>query len=614
MASRKFKEEWAPTPLPVPPEVEAKTKARELPRPLTVLARFFVVTGYFLVMMFRLAAVRLWPSLGRGRYSPRENGRYTREFVERMGGMWVIMARMASLRVDLLGDAFCEEFTKTRDRAVPLPMDVVRQVIDEELRKRGTSIDLVLEDIDEYPLNTRAFCQFHLARLKDDGRQVVLRVRPPDAPQRAKIDWAYMCFLFGLLDRLGIAPHLRWKNLMFEVKKATDDQLDYRTEESEVRRTRKILRRRRIYVPRIYRQYTGERLLISEYISGVSVADFARALRNDQEQVDLWMQQNGVDRRRLCRRLFSAHLELLFEHNLFYTELLPRNILILRGNRLALVTLNTIGTLEASILRKYRILYQSLVAKDYTKVSETFLTMGPPLPRKDLSAMRLGVTRSLKVWESRTYIKAAPYAEKSLSAAMQRLSVCAGRCNLPASWDLTRLNFAERTLDLALETLDQGLSFMKVLRRYDRAAQIRTIEQGLTKDAPQRLRNLSDVAQVGMRLAENFEFDNDYLRRRMIGFRGTIGRAGAIGKRIVTMLFRVAVAVIALEGFIYLKKRYQLPMGPDEGVLGDTIEEVSLHNRWAWLIALLVVLYVLRILYRLNKQLSKEEIRPVGSR
>jgi ubiquinone biosynthesis protein len=613
MASRKFKEEWSPPLLLSADDVPVKKKSG-LQRPVSAFGRFFVVAWFYTVMLFRTIATRLLPPLKRGRYSPTENGRYTREFVERMGGMWVVMARMASLRTDLLGVAFCRELSLTRDRATPLVISVIRAVIDEELRKRGTEIDQVLTEIREHPLTTRAFSQFHEARLKTNGRLVVVRVRPPDAAKRANIDWAYMRFFFGLIERFGVQPHMRWQELMFEVKKATDDQLDFRAEETEVRRIRKILRPRRIYVPRVYRRYTGERLLISEYIRGVSVADLQIALRKDPERVSLWMQQNNLDQRRLCRRLFNAHLELLFEHNLFYTELLPRSVLLLRGNRIALVSLNTVETLGTSLLSKYRLLYRALVVKDYTKVCDTFLAMGPPLPRKDLSEMRSAVMRSLKVWESRTYIKTCPYEEKSLTTAVQRLAVCAGLYNLPASWALTRLHSAEQALDQSMETLDPALSFMKALRRYDRAAQFRTITQAATKDVVKRARNLSDIVQINMQLAENFEFDNDYLRRRMMSFQGTIGRAGKIAVRIVTMLSRVAVAVIALEVFMYVKNKYNLTVGPEEGALGRALDALPVQNRWIWLVTLVGLFYLWRFLRGLTKQLSKEEIRPVGSR
>jgi ubiquinone biosynthesis protein len=615
MASRKFKETWIPTPLDVPVDVVVKPK-RERPRPVSALRRIFVMLWYFVVVMFRAVAVRLFPSLGRGRYSLSANGRYARAFVERMGGMWVMMARLASMRTDLLGADFCRELEMTRDRAAPLPLSVVRQVIDAELRKRGTTIDEALSEIVERPLSTRAFSQFHRARLKESGSLVVVRVRPPDAVRRSKIDLAYLSFFIGLLERVGYLAHVRWKALLYEAKKATEDQLDFRAEESEVRRISKLLRPRRIYVPRVYRRYTGEGLLISEFIRGVSVEDLRAALLKDADGTSRWMEENDIDRRRVCRRLFNAHLELLFEHNLFYTELLSHNVILLKKNRIALISLNTVEKLDASLLNKYRLLYRALAAKDFTKVCDTYLAMGPPLPRKDLSEVRTLVTRALHVWESRTYIKTCAYEEKSLTAAMQRLAVCAGQCGLPASWDLTRLHFAEKTLDQSLETLDQGLNFMKAIRRYDRDAQFRTIENAATKDVGKRIRNMSDVLQVNMQLAENFEFDNDYLRRRMMGFQGTIGRAGKVAGRIVRMLSRVLVAVMVLYIFTYIKERYDLEVGPEkgEGAVGRVLGALPVQNPWIWLILLGALFYLWRFLRGLYKELAKEDVRPIGTR
>jgi len=613
MASRKFKEKWIPTPLDVPHDVAVYLKV-EPPLPARILPRLAAMLWYGIVIAFRGAAVLLWPSLKRGRYSLGENGRYAREFVERMGGAWVIMARLASQRTDLLGVDFCRQLAMAQDRATPLSLGVIQQVIDEELRKRGTEIDEVLSEIDERPLETRTFGQFHKARLKEGGRAVVVRVRPPGAMERAKMDLAQLSFFIGLLERVGYQPYLRWRDLLFEVKKATEDQLDSRAEETELRRIGKILRPRRIYVPLVHRRYTGERLMISECMEGVSVAHLGVALRQDRERVELWMAENDIDPRRLCRRLLNSHLELLFEHNLFYTELLPSNVFLLRGNRMALVTRNTVETLEGSVLRKYRMYYRALMERDYTKVCDTFLTMGPPLPRKDLSAMRSAVIRSLRAWETRTYIKTAPYEEKSLCAATQRVSICAGLFGLPATWTLTRLHFAERILDRSMEILNPGLNFTKALLRYDRAAQLRTITNAATKDVGKRARNLGDLLQATTHLAENFEHDADYLRGRLMSFGGTVGRAAKIGGRIALTVSRVVLAALALEVFMYIRDKDHPVQGREAGMIRRMLSALPVQGWWAWVI-LGGGLFCLWLLLRgLQKKLSQEEVRPVGAR
>jgi len=611
MASRRFKEKWIPEPLPAS-SVE-RLDDEVLDQPATSARRLLAVLWYFVQLMYRTAVVRVIPSLGRGRYSLRENGLFARRFVERMGGTWVAVARLASLRPDMLGIDYCRELARSRDHSLPVPLGVVRDVINAELQKRGTTLDDEFDELVETPVATGSFFQVHLARRKADGLLVTLRVIRPNAHARAQMDIRHFDLLMGLLDRSGYMTHMRWKDLLNEGKKIAEDQLDFRAEESQLLKIAKLLRPRRIYVPRLYRRYTTERLLVCEHVTGVSVADLGAAIREDQDETDLWMRRNRINRRRVCRRLFYAHLELLFEHNLFFTELLSDSILLLKGNRIALVTLKTVETLEASMLRKYRTLYQTLVTKDYMKAGDIFLSMGPPLPRKELATFRTMVMRSLKGWESRTYIKTCPYEEKSLTAAMRRLSICAGQCNLPVSWELSRLHFAEQTLDVSLEILYSELPFLKTLYKYDRAAQFRTIESA-TDNAPRRLRALSDLAQVGMQLAENFEFDNDYLRRRVMSFQGKIGLAGKVAKRILGTLMRIALAAVAVEGFVYFKDKYDLSVGPDQGLIGHTRDTLDIQDRWTWMVVIAVVLYTLYFLRKLTKRLAQEEFRPTGSR
>lgn len=613
MASQKFKKAWSPTLLDVSVDRKVEQKANAS-LPAHLLLRLAAMLWYGINVLHREIAVRLIPALGRGRYSSRENGRYAREFVERMGGMWVIMARLASQRTDLLGVDFCRELAATRDHTTPLSRSLITQVIDEELHKRKTSIDEVFSELDERPLETRTFCQYHKGILKANGRAVVVRVRPPGAVERAKVDSAQLSFFIGLLERASYQLHLRWRDLLFEVKKAAEDQLDARAEETELRRIGKILRRRRIYIPRVYRRYTSERLMISEFIDGVSIKDVVVAQREDKERVHQWMELNKINPRRVARRLLNAHLELLFEHNLFYTELLPSNIFLLRNNRLALVTLNTVETLEGSVLRKYRLRYRALMARDYTKVCDTFLAMGPPLPRKDLSTMRSAVIRSLRAWETRTYVRTAPYEEKSLSAAMLRLSVCSGQFGLPATWTLTRLHFAERILDQSMEILHPGLNWTKALLEYDRMAQVRTILNATIKNIGKRTQNLSELVQANKQLAENFEFDADYLRGRLMSFGGTVGRAAKIAGRIVTMLSRVLMAVVAFEVYTYATDADHQVQASEAGPIGRAVKALPMQGWWSWILIGGGLFFVWLLLRGLNRKLSAEEIRPVGSR
>lgn len=609
MAARKFKPQWAPSPLPTSDQV-LPPRVWPAPAPRTLLRRAVVIIRFSMVWFFRELTRYLFALRTRNTERSIESAIETREFAERMGGMWVIISRLAALRGDLLGERFCQEVSKVRDRARPLPAAVVQRIIDEQLRGLATSFDEVFSELDPEPLSARSFGQFHRARLAN-GRAVVIRVRLPDAPDRAKTDWLWLRVIKFILEQLDLEPHLRWDDLLFEVKQTTDDLLDFRTEVNELKRIRKLLRPRRIYVPEVFEKLCTESLMVTEYIEGVTVGDLERLHKRSPDRALEWMAHNKILGNRVWRRLFNAHHELLFEHNLFYTELQPSSILLLRGGRIALVSLNTIGTMEADVQSNLRQLARALSESDYTKACDTYLRMGPALPYKDLTEMRQLLLRALRKWESRTHVKNCPYFEKSLAAAMDAMARCASSQELPTSWNLARLQLAERTLEPTLEFFGSSKNSLAALKRYDRAAQLRSIRNATTKGVKKRVERGLEVAQLNMQLFENIQYDGEYLRRRLLGFKGKVGRISEVVGRLLLLLSKFAMVAVLVQVLAYLWQRFHTaaPVADKWGI-SRMFGFLQTQSRGTWIVILLLLFYFRRFISNLVKQLFSPEIRP----
>lgn len=632
MASRHFKQAWIPTPLSGQSAVAHRSTTTILPlsaallagsvdelgsdlttapvrSPVAQMSRAYTIIKTLAEFIFKELLYAIYTSLGGKKERPISAARKSRKFAEHMGGMWVILIRLASLRSDVLGVAFSRELALTQDRWLPGPFAEIRNVVEQDLRAAGTSFDAEFCEFDKVPIAVRSFGQAHRARLRDSNREVIVRVRTPGAVQRAQTDWRFMQILLFILKWLAIGPQMRWDDLFFEAKKATSDQLDFRAEVGELQRIGKILRRRRIYSPPVCARLCTERLLVSEYMKGTTVADLMRAHKADPALCDNWLRENNIDLRRVWRKLFNAHHELLFEHNLFYTELWPSGIVLLRDNRIALVTM--IGTLDSALQSKVRQLYRALMESDYTKACDTYLMMGPPLPYTDTANLKQSVLRALRKWESRTHIKSCPYAEKSLSTALGHLVRCARQQGLPPSWNLARLQLAEQTLNMSLEFLNPGKNPLKALRSYERAAQLRVIKQAAGKGARKRIDSMADVAQLNVQLLENFQHDGEYLRRRLIGVQAKLGKVSAIVGRLVTMVAKLAMVALAVQLFLIIKygQRAMLPFA-DQGFVGWALVMLRPHSRPAWVVLFLVLFFFWRFLRKLARQLFSREVRP----
>lgn len=582
-----------------------------LPSPVGIAKRSSFIIKFFLLTMLRELLRSILAMLGRKRDRSSASAWTSREFAERLGGSWITLMHLAGLRGDLLGAEYCRVLSRTRDHSAPVPVDVLRTILDEDLRSRGTSFDETFVEFDPQPLVVRSFGQAHRARLRKNGQEVVVRVRAPDAVQRAKTDWRYMRILLFFLEQLDIEPHMRWADLFFEVKKSTDDLLDFRTEVQELQRLAKILRKRRVYVPRLYTKLCTERVLVTEHISGVDVEDLIRVSQHDPDRCDEWMRENNVRPSRVWRRLFNVHNELVFENNLFYTELNPSSVLLLKNNRLAFVSFGTIGTLDADLQERYRQLFRALIESDYTKACDIYLMMGPPLPYVDITNMKQSAMSALRKWESRTHVKNRPYYDKSLGSAIEQLARSAQEQHLPAFWNLARLQIAESTLNKSLEFFDPTKNSMNALRRYEREAEVRSIMYAATKKVRKRVDAVVSVAQLNMQLVENLQHDGDYMRRRLMGVQAKLSKVSEVIGRLVQIVAKGAVAVLLLQIALHFVRGDSMPAAlTNQGALGRILLALRPRSNAAWIILLLVLFYMRRFLVSLTRQLFTKEVRP----
>jgi ubiquinone biosynthesis protein len=582
-----------------------------LPSPVALIDR----AGFILKFSVRWLLGELWlmvlRAFGRKAVRSVESARDAREFVERLGGMWITLARLTALRGDVLGEDFCRELGRVRDKSLPEPFRAIRKVVEQDLRTVGTTFDEVFAEFEEQPITVRFFRQLHRARLRKGNREVVVRVRMPDALQRIKTDWRYMKVLRFVLEQFEIEPHLRWDDLMFEVKRAADDIMDFRTEVEELKTMGKVLRRRRIYVPRLFPRYCTERVLVAEYLEGVTVLQLMRMTYENPERAEEWMRENKLKRQRIWRSLFNAHHELLFEHNLFCTELLPNAIMLLRGNRLAFVPLGSINTLDADLQRKYRYLYRALLQQDYTKACDYYLNIGPPLPYKDITNMKQASMRALRKWESRTHVKNSPYRTKSLSSAVLQLARCASEQELPTFWNLARLQVAEEILNHTLEFFDPTRSSLKALRAYERSAEIRSIKNATTKRVRKRIDAAVDAAQMNVQLLENFEHDGEYLRRRLMSVPAKLSKVSEILGRMVKLVAKLAVVALLVQVLLLVKHGYHVSVPiAEQGTLGRILSWLKPQSRGSWIVLIIFLFYIRRFLTKLAGQLFAKEVRP----
>ena len=95
--------------------------------------------------------------------------------LEDLGPTFVKLGQVMSMRPDFLPQEYCNELAKLQSEANPLPFSTIKEVIEEEYKRRWSQI---FASIDEKALGSASIAQVHKAVLVS-GDKVVVKVQRP---------------------------------------------------------------------------------------------------------------------------------------------------------------------------------------------------------------------------------------------------------------------------------------------------------------------------------------------------------------------------------------------------------------------------------------------------
>jgi ubiquinone biosynthesis protein len=271
----------------------------------------------------------LGPSLGLGRNS--EDGearqvpfaRRLRHSLEECGGMFVKMGQVASTRSDLVSPPVAEELSHLQDHVAPAPPEGVRELLEDEL---GAPVDEVFAEFDWDPLAAASIGQVHCARLHG-GQRVVVKVQRPGIANSVNRDLDVLDELATMVEQRttwGADYHV--SDLADEFSERLREELDF---EIEARNASDIAANldydSDVRIPVVFRDLTTRRVLVMEWMDGVSV--------RETDEID----GLGVDRRELAEDLLRTMLRQMLIDAQYHADPHPGNVMVLRDGRLALI-------------------------------------------------------------------------------------------------------------------------------------------------------------------------------------------------------------------------------------------------------------------------------------
>ncbi len=235
------------------------------------------------------------------------------------GGL-IKAAQIGGARADLLPKPFIDHLSRFHDDVPPRPLASLVPFVEAEL---GAPLDTIFASVDPHPLGAASLAQVHRARLRD-GADVVIKIQYPEARRIIPLDLALLRRVASLIQRMQSSIDLR--SLVFEITRFVEMELDFRREAESTQRLAAILAGRDdVRVPRIYDQYTRDRVLVMEYLDGIQVTRTG-ALRDAGHQPS-----------EVARRIGALYGAMLFEYGFFHGDPHPGNLLVLADGRIGLL-------------------------------------------------------------------------------------------------------------------------------------------------------------------------------------------------------------------------------------------------------------------------------------
>lgn len=279
-----------------------------------------------------------------------------RRVLEELGPTFIKLGQILATRVDVFPPAFIAEFEKLQDQAPPIPFDDLLAQVEEDI---GGSIDEIFAEVDREPLAAASIAQVHKAVLKD-GTPVILKIRRPGLRKIIESDLRLLHRIVEIAE--SESPELRRfhpREIVRQFNQSLHRELDFAGECRNAERIAASLPADyHIKIPKVYWEWTGERINVQEYIDGIQ--------GRDMEAVE----NAGLDRKLLADRGTRAVLKMIMEDGFFHADPHPGNVFYLKDNELAFIDFGMVGRITEERREQVISLLYGMINHAPAKVAE----------------------------------------------------------------------------------------------------------------------------------------------------------------------------------------------------------------------------------------------------
>ncbi|MDR9892485.1 ubiquinone biosynthesis regulatory protein kinase UbiB [Pseudenterobacter timonensis] len=306
------------------------------------------------------------------RHKERLLGERLRLALQELGPVWIKFGQMLSTRRDLFPPHIADELALLQDKVAPFDGERAKEQIERAMG--GVPIETWFDDFDINPLASASIAQVHTARLKENGKEVVIKVIRPDILPVIKADMNLIYRLARWVPRLlPDGRRLRPMEVVREYEKTLIDELNLLRESANAIQLRRNFENSpMLYVPEVYSDYCSQDMMVMERIYGIPISDIAA------------LEKQGTNMKLLAERGVQVFFTQVFRDSFFHADMHPGNIFVSYEHpddpQYIGIDCGIVGSLNKEDKRYLAENFIAFFNRDYRRVAELHVDSGwvPP--------------------------------------------------------------------------------------------------------------------------------------------------------------------------------------------------------------------------------------------
>lgn len=321
----------------------------------------------------------------------------SRMMAEDLGGAFLKLGQMLAMQPDILPFEYCNALYDLLDHVTPLPAADIIQVIADDL---GAAPEILFDRFDQKPLASGSIGQVHVAWR--GGRKLAIKVQRPDAKANFDRDVKLMRLCVWLIRHLHLRPLDFMLDPLTEFADWIRDELDFRREAGYMRELRRDSDgSHRQYVPDVLTKFTTRRILVVEYLDGVTLLDHLRSLAKHNSRHEARLQSLRFNPEQVARNIIDNYLGDVFEYGLFHADLHPANLIILADNVVGYIDFGITGVISRYSRQNLLSMTLAYARNDIDALCDRFFSVSSVDESSDPQAFRERLKQLSEHWYAR---------------------------------------------------------------------------------------------------------------------------------------------------------------------------------------------------------------------